>query len=59
MTPIYIRGGENMAYLFIGVFLIVEGLHKLGYTIGAKEIVQGICLLIAGVIFALQSVGLF
>jgi len=48
-----------MAYLFIGVFLIVEGLHKLGYTIGAKEIVQGICLLIAGVIFALQSVGLF
>lgn len=48
-----------MAYLFIGGFLVVEGLHKLGYTIGAKEIVQGICLVIAGVIFILQSIGVF
>lgn len=46
-----------MAYLFIGVFLVVEGVHKLGYTIGAKEIVQGICLTIAGVLFILQAVG--
>ncbi len=45
-----------MAYLFLGFFLIVEGLHKLGYDIPAKEIVEGICLVIAGIFFVLGAV---
>lgn len=45
-----------MAYLFLGIFLLIEGLAYLGATVWQKNILQGICLCVAGVIFILQSV---
>jgi len=44
-----------MAYLFLGIFLLIEGLDRLGASVWNKMILQGICLCIAGVIFIIQN----
>lgn len=45
-----------MAYLFLGVFLIIEGLARLGLVVWGKEIIQGICLIVAGIFFVLGAI---
>jgi len=45
-----------MAYLFLGIFLVTEGLAKLGLTVPAKEIIQGICLIIAGTLWIFGAI---
>ncbi len=44
-----------MAYIALGVFLLIEGFNKLGATIQYKEILQGVCLIIAGVVFVITN----
>lgn len=44
-----------MAYLFLGIFLIIEGLAYLGATVPYKQIIQGICLVAAGIFFILSN----
>jgi len=41
-----------MAWVAIGVFLILEGLEYLGAAVWNKRIIQGICLIVAGLLFA-------
>jgi hypothetical protein len=39
-----------MANLFFGLFLIIEGINRLGVRFIADEILKGIFLLVAGII---------
>ena len=43
-----------MAWLFVGLWMLMEGLFKLGVPIPAKEVLQAICLVIAGLMFILS-----
>lgn len=42
-----------MAWLFLGAWLFMEGLSRLGATVWAKEVLQAICLTVAGLLFML------
>lgn len=39
-----------MTYLFIGFFLIIEGVNRMGLRFTYDEFVKGLCLLLAGVL---------
>lgn len=43
-----------MAWLFLGAWLFIEGLSNLGVVVPSKEVLQGICLVIAGLMFMLS-----
>lgn len=43
-----------MAWVFVGIVLIIEGFAKLGAVMPYKDVLQGVCLIIAGLMFALR-----
>ena len=46
-----------MEWFFLGVAIFIEGLKKLGWGFSpADEILQGACLMAAGLIMALQTI---
>lgn len=44
-----------LAMLFIGIYLIVQGLEYLGFTFGGSNIIKGLCLAVAGTIFVVTA----
>jgi hypothetical protein len=44
-----------MAWFFIGAWLLMEGLSKLGVDVWSKEPLQAICLVIAGLMFMISA----
>jgi uncharacterized membrane protein HdeD (DUF308 family) len=42
-----------MAYLFLGCFLVIEGINRIGLTFNGQEVVKGILLVLGGILLAI------